>query len=131
MSTRRIILDGLIVQASIGMLDPERLHPQPVVIHAVFDTDATRVVDDHNIATVLDYRQLREALIDETTRGHIDLLETLVDRTLTRVLRDFPDIRRATLRICKPQAFEDCDAVCVEQSRGRQPPTGEYRRATP
>ena len=88
-------------------------------------------MDDHDITTVLDYRQLREALIDEATRGHTDLLETLVDRTLTRVLRDFPDIRRATLRICKPQAFEDCDAVCVEQSRGRQPPTGEYRRATP
>lgn len=119
MTTRRIILDGLKVQASIGMLDPERLRPQPIVIHATFDTDAAHAVDDHDINTVLDYRQLREALIDEATRSHTDLLETLVDRALTRVLHDFPGIRHATLRICKPEAFDDCDAVCIEQSRSR------------
>lgn len=119
MKTRRIILDGLKVQASIGMLDPERLHPQPIVIHATFDTDATHAVDDRDIDTVLDYRQLRETLIDEATRSHTDLLETLVDRSLTRVLHDFPDVLHATLRICKPQAFDDCDAVCIEQSRSR------------
>ncbi|TAN27311.1 MAG: dihydroneopterin aldolase [Castellaniella sp.] len=119
MKTRRIILDGLKVQASIGMLDRERLRPQPIVIHAAFDTDATHVVDDRDIDTVLDYRKLREALIDEATCSHIDLLETLVDRTLTRVLHDFPGVLHATLRICKPQAFDDCDAVCIEQSRSR------------
>jgi dihydroneopterin aldolase len=119
MTTRRIILDGLKVQASIGMLDRERLSPQPIVIHATFDTDATHAVDDHDIDTVLDYRQLREALIDEATRGHTDLLETLVDHALTRVLHDFPGVLHVTLRICKPQAFDDCDAVCIEQSRSR------------
>jgi len=120
MKTRRIILDGLTVQASIGMLEAERLRPQPVVIHAEFDTDASQSVDDHDIKTVLDYRQLRTALIDEATRGHVDLLETLVERTLGRVLRDFPDVLQATVRICKPGAFDDCDAVCIEQSRRRR-----------
>jgi dihydroneopterin aldolase len=121
MNTRRILLDGLRVQASIGMLDHEREHPQPLVIHAEFDTDATRAVDDRDIGTVLDYRRLREALIAEATRGHVDLLETLVDRALARILRDFPDVRRVTVRFCKPQAFDDCDAVCIEQSRSRSP----------
>ncbi|CAM5199849.1 Dihydroneopterin aldolase OS=Castellaniella defragrans OX=75697 GN=HNR28_002550 PE=4 SV=1 [Castellaniella defragrans] len=121
MNTRRILLQGLRMQASIGMLDHERQHPQPLIVHADFETDATQAVDDHDIGSVLDYRQLRAALIAVATHEHIDLLETLVDRALARILQDFPTVRRATLRICKPQAFEDCDAVCIEQSRSRSP----------
>ena len=116
--TRRVILDDLRVQAPVGMLDHERLASQPLTIRAEFDTDASRPVDDADIGTVLDYRLLRAALIEETTRAHTDLLETLVDRALDRVLRDFPGVLGVKTRICKPQAFDDC-IVCVEQSRRR------------
>lgn len=119
--TRRVILDDLQVSASIGMLDHERTARQPLHIHAEFDTDASRPVDDTDIGSVLDYRRLREALIQETTHAHTDLLETLVDRSLARILRDFPDVLHVRLRICKPQAFDDCAAVCIEQSRSRSP----------
>ncbi len=118
--TRRIILDDLRVSASIGMLDHERTARQPLHIHAEFDTDASGPVDDTNLDSVLDYRLLRDALVHETTRQHTDLLETLVDRTLNRILQDFPTVLKAQIRICKPQAFEDCAAVCIEQTRARQ-----------
>ncbi|MER1966869.1 dihydroneopterin aldolase [Castellaniella sp. GW247-6E4] len=117
--TRRILLEGLRVQARIGMLDHERLAPQTILFHAEFDTDARRPVNDHDIGSVLDYRGLREALIDEATRGHIDLLESLVDRCLERILRQFPGVLRAKIRISKPDAFPDCDAVAIEQDRAR------------
>ncbi|CAM5782683.1 dihydroneopterin aldolase [Castellaniella caeni] len=120
-ATRRIILDDLRVSASIGMLDHERQARQALRIHAEFDTDASRRVDDHDIGTVLDYRLLRAALIEEATQAHTDLLETLVDRTLARILRDFPTVLHARIRICKPQAFEDCAAVCIEQARSQPP----------
>lgn len=119
--TRRIILDDLRVSASIGMLDHERTARQPLRIQAEFDTDASRPVDDADIGTVLDYRLLRDALVQEAVQAHTDLLETLVDRSLTRILRDFPDVLHVRLRICKPQAFDDCAAVCIEQSRSRPP----------
>lgn len=117
--TRRILFDGLRVQARIGMLDHERRAPQTIVFDAAFDTDASHPVDDRDISTVLDYRALREALIDEATRGHIDLLESLVDRCLDRVLRQFPGVLRASIRISKPEAFPDCDAVAIERVRSR------------
>jgi dihydroneopterin aldolase len=117
--TRRVILDDLRVSASIGMLDHERTARQPLRIHAEFDTDASRPVDDADIGSVLDYRLLRNALIQEAVQTHTDLLETLVDRSLTRILRDFPEVLHVRLRICKPQAFDDCAAVCIEQSRSR------------
>lgn len=121
MNTRRVILDDLAVSASIGMLDHERTARQALRIYAEFDTDASRPVDDADIGSVLDYRLLREALIQEATQAHTDLLETLVDRSLVRVLHDFPAVLRARIRICKPQAFPDCAAVCIEQSRSRAP----------
>ncbi|WP_424265261.1 dihydroneopterin aldolase [Castellaniella sp.] len=117
--TRRVILDDLRVSASIGMLDHERAVRQPLRIHAEFDTDASRPVNDADIGSVLDYRLLRDALIQEAAGAHTDLLETLVDRSLARILRDFPDVLHVRLRICKPQAFDDCAAVCIEQSRSR------------
>lgn len=122
-NTRRIILDDLRVSASIGMLDHERATRQPLHIHAEFETDASGPVDDADIGSVLDYRLLREALIQQATHAHTDLLETLVDQCLTRVLRDFPAVLHVRIRICKPQAFADCAAVCIEQSRNRPTPS--------
>ncbi|MFV0282441.1 MAG: dihydroneopterin aldolase [Castellaniella sp.] len=118
MNIRRVILDDLRVRVSIGMLDHERRTPQPLTIRAEFETEAMQPVDDTDIGTVLDYRLLRAALIEEATRTHTDLLETLVDRSLARILRDFPRVLGVKIRICKPQVFDDC-VVCVEQARHR------------
>lgn len=120
--TRRIVFEGLRIQARIGMLDHERLAPQPIIISAEFDTDATGPVDDGDISSVLDYRALRQALIDEASRDHIDLLESLVDRCLGRIMQQFPEVRRARIRIGKPEAFPDCDMVAIEQVRDRKIP---------
>lgn len=113
--TRKIYLQGLEIQASVGMLEHERQAYQPLIVDAEFITDASPTIDDNDINTVLDYRTLRLALINDITNQHTDLLETLVDRCLNTIRTDFPAVLSAKIRICKPQAFEDCQAVCVEQ----------------
>lgn len=117
--TRKIILQGLEIQASVGMLDHERLARQPLIIDAEFITDASKTVDDSNIDTVLDYRQLRASIINDVAQHHTDLLETLTQRCLENIMANFADVITATIRICKPQAFEDIQAVCVEQTSTR------------
>lgn len=119
MQTRRIILDRLEVQASIGILEHERQAPQRLVIDAEFEVDATHPVIDGDLSTVLDYRLLRDALVDEATQHHTDLLESLAQRSLRRILEDFPQVQRVRLRLCKPQALADCAAVCIEQCAQR------------
>jgi dihydroneopterin aldolase len=119
MDLRRIILEQLTVQASIGILDHELNARQPLVLNAEFDTLISQAASDTDIQTVLDYRELRDALIEECTRGHINLLETLVDNILSRILREFPSVRHVKIRVSKPRAFEDCAAVSIEQSRAR------------
>ncbi|MFA5663911.1 dihydroneopterin aldolase [Castellaniella sp.] len=130
MNTRMILLQGLHLQASIGMLAHERSARQPLTVDAWFEVRADTPVDDRDLATVLDYRLLRSTLIDEITQDHTDLLETLVQRCLQRILAGFPEVLHARIRICKPDAFEDCDAVCIEQM-GHQAGTGQRRAPGP
>jgi len=115
MQTRRIFFRQLALDARIGILEHELRSTQPLHIDAQFDVRVAHAVDDHNIRSVLDYRQLRETLVHECTRTHVNLLETLVERVIQTVLEKFPDVLRVKVRISKPGAFSDCAAVGIEQ----------------
>jgi len=105
MATRRIIFSRLALDARIGILEHELRATQPVHIDAEIDVDIQRRVDDLDIHSVLDYRSLREAIVQ---------IETLTEQVAARLLADFPEIRALKLRISKPMAFSDCAAVGVE-----------------
>ena len=114
MPTRRIIFSRLALDARIGILEHERRATQPLHIDADIDVDIRAAVDDQDIQTVLDYRALREVMVEVCTRSHVNLIETLTEQVANRLLADFPDIRAVRIRISKPMAFSDCAAVGVE-----------------
>lgn len=120
MRTRRIFFTRLAVDSQIGILDHERGSRQPLHIDAEFDVVVHSGQATDSIHDVLDYRRLREAIIDECTRAHVDLLETLCDQLEVRLMRDFPDLSAMRLRIGKPLAFADCAAVGIEVSATRE-----------
>lgn len=117
MSTRRVFFSQLALDARIGILEHELRATQPLHIDAEFDVDVAEPVNDQNIQTVLDYRQLRHAMVDECTRAHVNLLETLCERVVARILAEFPAVRQVKIRISKPSAFSDCAAVGIEVQR--------------
>lgn len=121
MITRRIFFSQLALDARIGILDHELRATQPLHIDAEFDVRVSQDVNDQNIQTVLDYRLLRNAIVNECTRTHVNLLETMVERVMDHILTEFPDVQRVRLRISKPLAFSDCNAVGIEAERERQP----------
>ncbi|GAA5233240.1 dihydroneopterin aldolase [Verticiella sediminum] len=114
MQNRRIFFSRLAVDSRIGILDHERGTTQPLHVDAELDVAVKPPSGHDDIHDVLDYRRLREAIIDECSRAHVNLLETLVDRLAARLLRDFADVQRVRLRIGKPMAFADCAAVGIE-----------------
>jgi len=119
MPTRRIIFEQLALDARIGILEHELRATQPLHINAEFDVDVSQQVHDNDIQTVLDYRHLRSAIVDECTRRHVHLLETLAEQLVDRVFSEFPDVRRMRIRVSKPLAFSDCAAVGIEVQRSR------------
>ncbi len=119
MLTRRIIFQQLALDARIGILEHELRSTQPLHIDAEFDVDVSQDVHDHDIHTVLDYRELRSAIVDECTRQHVHLLETLSEKLVERIFGEFPDVRWIRIRVSKPLAFSDCAAVGIELQRSR------------
>lgn len=111
---RRIFFDKLTVGARIGILEHELQGTQPIYIDAEFDVAVQQAADDNHIDTVLDYRDLRQTILDCCLKEHVNLLETLIEQTAQALMSQYPSIMRLRLRISKPEAFADCDAVGIE-----------------
>lgn len=116
---RRIFFHQLALDAHIGILEHELHSTQPLHVDAEFDVQVTQPVRDTNIRTVLDYRQLRETILEECTRAHVNLLETLIEHVTDTLMSKFPEVQRVKIRISKPNAFSDCAAVGIEMQRER------------
>jgi dihydroneopterin aldolase len=120
MTTRRIIFSRIRLDAHIGILEHERLATQPIHVDAEIDVDITQKVDDNDISTVLDYRALHDAIVQECTRGHVNLLETLTEQVAHRLLALFAETRTVKVRITKPSAFADSVGVAIEIQVNRE-----------
>lgn len=101
----------------IGAFDHERNAPQRVL----FDIDffvplagSTPLRDD--LAEVVDYGLLRDAVAGVVARGHIDLQETLCD-AIADALLAHPLARAVRVATAKPDAYADCERVGVEVFR--------------
>lgn len=113
--TQILTLTGLRFTASLGILDAEKEAPQPIQVDAELNlgTQALHPVDDE-INHVLDYRKIRQIIIDECTAEHANLLETLIGR-LARRLMLLPGVVGVRVKIAKLEIFDDCEvAIRVE-----------------
>ncbi len=113
--TQILTLTGLRFAASLGILDSEKIGPQPIQVDAELNlgTQALHPVDDE-INHVLDYRKIRQIIIDECTSEHVNLLETLIGK-LARRLMQLPGVVGVRVKIAKLEIFADCEvAIRVE-----------------
>ncbi len=121
---RKLFVDRLRVQASVGILDYELLSKQQLLISlAVEMPHAPTLPGADTVQHVLDYRQLREAAHEEAQSGHINMLETLAGRIAQRLLA-LPGVALARVRVVKPNVFPDCDGVAVEVEATRETAMG-------
>ncbi len=110
----KIIFSKILLNASIGILEHEKLSEQPLYIDAKFSIRIKNQINDQDIRTIIDYRCLHEIIINECKCTHINLIETLIERIMFRLTVKFPEIHHIYLRISKPMAFLDCDSVSIE-----------------
>ena len=113
--TQILTLTGLRFAASLGILDQEKTEPQPIQVDAELNlgTQALHPTDDE-INHVLDYRKVRQIIIEECTAEHVNLLETLIGK-LARRLMSLPGVVGVRVKIAKLEIFDDCEvAIRVE-----------------
>ena len=113
-----LTLSGLKFEASLGILEHEINTPQPIQVDAELNQGQQPLLPhDDDINHVLDYRRVRQIIIDECTAEHVNLLETLIGR-LTHRLMQLPGVLGARVRIAKLEIFEDCE-VAIRMQGGQ------------
>ena len=111
-------LTGLRFAANLGILDHEKRGPQPIQVDAELNLGLQPLKPaDDNIMHVLDYRKVRQIIIDECTAEHVNLLESLIGK-LTRRLMQLPGVIGVRVKIAKLEIFEDCE-VAIRMESGQ------------
>lgn len=120
---RHVFIRDLVLQASIGVYPSEHATPQRIRINldmAVRDEVASPLsrapVGRDDLARVVDYEQVYNAVRTIVASGHVQLVETLAERIAEAILID-SRIRIARVRVEKLDVFADAASAGVEIER--------------
>ena len=110
-----LTLTGLRFAASLGILESEKLAPQPIQVDAELSLGAQPLMPrNDDINHVLDYRKVRQIIINECTAEHVNLLESLIGKLADRLMQ-LPGVIGVRVKIAKLEIFDDCEvAIRVE-----------------
>jgi dihydroneopterin aldolase len=113
--TQTLTLTGLRFDASLGILESEKMAPQPIQVDAELSLGLQPLLPrDDDIHHVLDYRKVRRIIIDECTAEHVNLLESLIGKLAHRLMQ-LPGVLGVRVTIAKLEIFDDCEvAIRVE-----------------
>ena len=113
--TQILTLTGLRFDANLGILDAEKTAPQPIQVDAELRLGTQPLTPrDDDILHVLDYRKVRQIIIDECQAEHVNLLESLIGKLASRLMQ-LPGVLGVRMKIAKLEIFDDCEvAIRVE-----------------
>jgi 7,8-dihydroneopterin aldolase/epimerase/oxygenase len=115
---RILALEGLRFDANLGFLDHEKSKPQPIQVDAELCLGTQPLLPrDDDISHVLDYRKVRQIIIDECTERHINLLESLIGKLAHRLMQ-LPGVLGVRVKIAKLEIFDDCE-VAIRMETGQ------------
>ena len=108
-------LTGLRFDANLGILESEKIAPQPIQVDAELNLGPQPLLPiDDDIHHVLDYRKVRQIIINECTAEHVNLLESLIGKLAHRLMQ-LPGVLGVRVKIAKLEIFDDCEvAIRVE-----------------
>jgi len=112
-----LTLLGLRFDANLGILDHEKVAPQPIQVDAELNLGEQPLLpQDDDIFHVLDYGKVRLIIIDECTAEHVNLLESLIGKLVQRLLQ-LPGVLGVRVKIAKLEIFDDCE-VAIRMEAG-------------
>lgn len=105
-------IDGLGLQASLGIYPHERRQRQAIVVDIRWSMARGDLLAGDEIGNTVDYDTIVQAIESVVADRHFNLLETLVLSIEERLLAAFP-IRNLHLSVCKPAAIPAARGVSV------------------
>jgi len=114
----KVFIEGLEIEALIGIYDWERRIRQPLVFDLEMAFDNRKPAASDAIADTLDYKAVSKRLVAFVSGSGFGLVETLAERCAELVLREF-DVAHVHLKLSKPGAVRGARAVGVVIERRR------------
>jgi 7,8-dihydroneopterin aldolase/epimerase/oxygenase len=115
----RVFIEGLEIEALIGIYDWERRMRQPLRFDVEMAFDNRKPAATDAIEDTLDYKAVSKRLIAYVSASEFGLVETLAERCAALILDEFA-VRHVRLKLSKPGAVRGANAVgvIIERSRG-------------
>lgn len=114
----RVRLEGLEVQAQIGVYDRERGITQPLVISVSVERDLSSGGASDRLADTIDYDRIAQVCRDVVNERHHNLIEAVAERIAEKLTGEYAT-DAVEVRIEKPGAVPGCRTVAVEIRRTR------------
>lgn len=109
----KISVKGLEISACHGVLDFEKVTPQPFIFDIVMDVDCDDGAREDEISKTVDYSAVC-ALAERVTRQRVrNLIENLARDCAFAILENFERVNSVAVTVGKPQAPMDCKFGCV------------------
>ena len=107
---RKIFINNLITQASVGVYEHEKQNKQKIIINVELLLSNDSEPKNDNLESTQDYSQFRKCLIDIIQSQHFHLLEVLVEKIhSTLMINSY--VLGAKVNISKPDIFNDCEVA--------------------
>ncbi len=114
----KVFIEGLEIEALIGIYDWERRVRQPLQIDLEMAFDNRVPAASDAIADTLDYKAVSKRLIAFVSQSAFGLVETLAERCAALILDEFA-VSHVRLKLSKPGAVRGARAVGVVIERSR------------
>ena len=107
---RKILINNLIIQASIGVYEHEKINKQKIIVNVELLLSNDSEPKQDNLESTQDYSEFRKCLIDIIQSQHFQLLEILVEKIHSTLMINTYVIG-VKVNISKPNIFNDCEVA--------------------
>ncbi len=114
----KVFIEGLEIDALIGIYDWERRIRQPLVFDIEMAFDNRKPAATDAIADTLNYKDVSKRLIEYVSQSEFGLVETLAERCAAIILDEF-GVTQVRLKLSKPGAVRGARAVGVVIERSQ------------
>lgn len=115
----RIVIERLEFQGRCGVTSEERRRPQPLALDLEMECDMPATPSDQ-IGDTVDYAQVSQRIVELGAKESCALLESLAEKTLAMLFREFPVERVALwLRKLAPPLTQVTGSVGIKIDRSR------------
>lgn len=99
-----IEISGLEIAARHGVLESEKIQPQPFVFDILLDVDFTQAAVDDDLGATVNYAEVCATVREVVLAESYNLIESLARECALAILERFRRVNAVTVTVSKPQA---------------------------